>query len=351
MQHYEFHLDKTSRKYVCPHCHHKSFVVYVDSQNKILSPEVGRCDRLDKCHFHYPPREFFNDHSSLSIRTNQEKYSFRQKQVVPSPSFIPDSYLRRTLTSYGQNSLYRFLACAFGKVLCKARIEAVISDYLLGTAKMYGGSPVFWQVDRLGRVHTGKIMGYDDTGHRIKNPHPQMQWAHTALKDCLDGDFTLSQTFYGAHRPRADDSVYWLFESEKTALITALALKCCGDAEYRKFIPIAAGGCEGFNPTPEAMSNPYHRIQLLRNQCLVLFPDNGKYEHWKLRAGLVKRFCKSVEVSAILEPQIHRTYYPKVPVNPSDDLGDIILRYLDAGLDVTELITAFQADEMTSAIC
>ena len=257
------------------------------------------------------------------------------------PSFIPREYVENTLSAYNQNSLYRFLAHAFRKVLQKKHIDEVVSDYMLGTAKMYGGSPVFWQIDRLGRAHTGKIMGYDDTGHRIKNPHPLMQWAHTALKDRLDGDFTLSQTFYGAHRPRADNTVYWLFESEKTALIAALALKCCGQAEYRRFIPIAAGGCEGFNPTPESMSNRNHRIQLLKGQRLVLFPDNGKYEHWKLRAGLAKRFCKSVEVSTILEPQIHRTYYPKVPVNPSDDLGDIILGYLEAGLDVTELVTFY----------
>lgn len=341
MINYDFHLDKTSRKYICPHCHRKTFVLYLDSQNKILSPEVGKCDRLDKCNFHYPPRQFFEEHLSLSPRVHKEIRTFPQKTTVPLPSFIPREYVENTLSAYNQNSLYRFLAHAFRKVLQKKHIDEVVSDYMLGTAKMYGGSPVFWQIDRLGRAHTGKIMGYDDTGHRIKNPHPLMQWAHTALKDRLDGDFTLSQTFYGAHRPRADNTVYWLFESEKTALITALALKCCGEAEYRRFIPIAAGGCEGFNPTPEAMSDRNHRIQLLKGQRLVLFPDNGKYEHWKLRAGLAKRFCKSVEVSTILEPQIHRTYYPKVPVNPSDDLGDIILGYLEAGLDVTELVTFY----------
>lgn len=53
-----FHLDKTSKKYPCPQCNKKRFVVYVDAET--LQPvneyAFGRCDREAECGYHTKPQ-------------------------------------------------------------------------------------------------------------------------------------------------------------------------------------------------------------------------------------------------------------------------------------------------------
>ena len=50
-------------KYRCPAClKKKTFTRYIDTEeNQYLSEKVGRCDRLQKCGYHYPPKDFFQD--------------------------------------------------------------------------------------------------------------------------------------------------------------------------------------------------------------------------------------------------------------------------------------------------
>lgn len=338
---YAYHLDKSSRKYVCPRCGRKSFVLYLDEQNRPLSSEVGKCDRADNCAHHYPPREFFRDHSPIRPRLPRiDLFSWHKYHTAKRPSFIPHEIVEQSCNPrhYVRNSLCRYLTGLFSAIMSLQDIETVFSDYALGTSRLFGGSPVFWQIDPQGKARTGKIMGYDDTGHRVKTPQPQMQWAHIAIKDRLPADFTLCQTFYGAHRQTSENTVYYLFESEKTALITALALKSLSDTLYHSIIPIAAGGCEGFNPTLEAIADKSHKIQILKNRHVVLFPDNGKYAAWRSRAKYLTDFTKSITVSPVAEPSINSRNRPQVETNPSDDLADIIIKYIHQGIDFRELI-------------
>ena len=71
MNTYRFILEKyrgISTRYTCPQCGRKhTFTRYIDTENnnQYLSERVGKCNRLDKCGYHYTPREYFADNPWL----------------------------------------------------------------------------------------------------------------------------------------------------------------------------------------------------------------------------------------------------------------------------------------------
>lgn len=70
---YELERYKGMRsRYECPVCHHKGvFVRYIDTETGLyLSPEVGRCNREDKCGYHYTPKQYFDSHPTERPEAN-----------------------------------------------------------------------------------------------------------------------------------------------------------------------------------------------------------------------------------------------------------------------------------------
>ena len=57
-------------------------MIYIDTENnnQYLSERVGKCNRLDKCGYHYTPREYFADNPLL--RDKRDVCSFVQKHRV-----------------------------------------------------------------------------------------------------------------------------------------------------------------------------------------------------------------------------------------------------------------------------
>ena len=80
---YRFILEKyrgISTRYTCPQCGRKhTFTRYIDTENnnQYLSERVGKCNRLDKCGYHYTPREYFADNPWLKEKS--DVCSFVQK--------------------------------------------------------------------------------------------------------------------------------------------------------------------------------------------------------------------------------------------------------------------------------
>ena len=64
---YRYQLEKyrgRGTRYSCPQCGRKyCFTRYIDTENnnQYISERVGKCNRLDKCGYHYTPREYFTD--------------------------------------------------------------------------------------------------------------------------------------------------------------------------------------------------------------------------------------------------------------------------------------------------
>ena len=78
MSNYRFILERyrgRNTRYTCPQCGRKyTFTRYIDTENnnQYISDNVGKCNRLDKCGYHYAPRQYYTD--------NPHK---RDKQIVP----------------------------------------------------------------------------------------------------------------------------------------------------------------------------------------------------------------------------------------------------------------------------
>ena len=67
MNTYRYILERyrgISTRYRCPQCGRKhTFTRYIDTENnnKYISDNVGKCNRLDKCGYYYTPREHFTN--------------------------------------------------------------------------------------------------------------------------------------------------------------------------------------------------------------------------------------------------------------------------------------------------
>ncbi|MBL4587467.1 MAG: hypothetical protein JKX84_10495, partial [Flavobacteriales bacterium] len=148
-----YHLEKGSKKHFCPKCQKKRFVRYVDASNgNYLDRIYGRCDREVKCGYHQNP---FQKNFPASV----QRVRVGTKHPVV-PSFIPPSMVGRSKGH--SNCFIRFLEKHFGKEKTKKLVDL----YRIGTSAKWPGAVVFWQIDSCGNVRTGKIMLYDQTGHR-----------------------------------------------------------------------------------------------------------------------------------------------------------------------------------------
>ena len=67
MNTYRYQLERyrgRGTRYTCPQCGRKyTFTRYIDTENNniYISDNVGKCNRLDKCGYHYTPKQYFTD--------------------------------------------------------------------------------------------------------------------------------------------------------------------------------------------------------------------------------------------------------------------------------------------------
>lgn len=296
MSEYRFHLQKyhPGSKTVCPECGRKAcFTRYIDEEGLVSFPDnVGKCDHINSCGYHYTPKEYFKDNLTVKESlTGKDGYDNVTSTVIkpavkpsskPQISYLPSDWVEQSMQSYDINPLYRYLTTVAGK----EKTDWLFNLYKMGTSKMWNGATVFWQIDISGNVRAGKIMGYDaKTGHRIKVPFNQVSWVHSVRKI---PDFHMKQCLFGEHLLADALSlarIIAIVESEKTALVAAL------------FIPdlvwLATGGMHGcFNS--EAM-------QVLSGHKVVLFPDLKATDEWKRKAKMLQSICKSATCSDLLE--------------------------------------------------
>lgn len=282
----------TIHKMVCPACGQKRFVPYIDiTTGQILSPEVGICDRRDNCRYHLPPREWF-----------------AAKGIKPKPEFVsvpsmkpkePGQISRERLINslIGENNLKRFLCSIYPR----DEVQRVFSMYCVGNTEYWRGGLIFWQIDRYGRIRTGKKMLYDiSTGKRVKEGYSRISWVHCEPE--YKGGFNLMQCLFGEHllgiKEYATKPV-GIVESEKTALIATL--------EQPALLWLATGGACNLNA---------ERCKPLIHKDVVLFPDEGKFEEWSAKA-------KELGISRIRVSSLMEEYGTK---GKGEDIADLFLR-------------------------
>ena len=304
---YSYSLDMTrpTRLFVCPNCGKRTLKRYVcRSTGNYLANHVGRCNREQNCAYHYAPKDFFKENPTKQLFQNQ---NFEYKQVtVKEISCIPQSVFQGSLTHYEQNNLIQFLERLFQKALTKKLIER----FHIGTSKHWQGASVFWQIDELGNVRTGKIMLYDAvTGKRVKQPYNHVNWVHTVLK--LE-NYHLQQCLFGLWQINHENKAMQvcIVESEKTAIIMSVIEPKC--------IWLATGGIHNLKA---------ENCQCLRYRDVVLFPDLGAYNTWKAKENELQKICKSVTTSDLLERKA-----TEQDRKAGFDLADYFLKNQDVGL-------------------
>jgi len=298
MSEYRFHLQRyrTGSKAVCPKCGRKScFTRYIDEKARIPFPDnVGKCDHINSCGYHYTPKEYFRDNPAIkedlieqerngnSISTIAQPQAKTLPNPAPAVSYLPYDWVEQSMKRFDINPLYRYLSTVAGK----EKTDRLFNLYKVGTSRMWSGATVFWQIDINGNVRAGKIMGYDaETGHRIKEPFNQVSWVHSVkrvpdfhMKQCLFGEHLLSDASSGA-------KTVAIVESEKTALIASLFIP--------DFIWLATGGMHGsFNS--EAM-------QVLHGREVILFPDLKATDEWRHMTKMLQPICRRATCSDLLE--------------------------------------------------
>lgn len=297
---YIFQAYSSNSKQTCPACGKpKVFTRYIDVEtNEILAPNVGRCDRLDKCGHHYSPKQYFAENGYTQHTLPKANYKSMATKQIP-PTYINPAIVESSFKHYQSNHFVSYLNTLFGVEIT----NTLLNTYPIGTSKYWAGATVFWQVDAQGNVHTGKIMLYNPvTGKRVKEPHNCITWVHSVLKQ---PDFNLKQCLFGEHLITTwPDKPIAIVESEKTAIISSV------------FMPsynwLATGGVQNLN---KAMFNP------LQGKKIVLFPDVNQYHKWKQKATGIILPRTQILVSDFLEKRATHTMREQ-----GSDLADVLIK-------------------------
>ena len=320
---YKYTLDAGSKKFVCPNCHKKRFVRYLDTTtDNYLSDDYGRCDREQNCGYHKAPPKgkkcylitflsiqdispkaikavdengmiYFVPKSQIMERKKNDcwltewylekenilhsgcesKYfnsdklevvntaTFKEPQPDPTPSYHSLELLDQLFNEDDlDNNFIDFLNSLFEV----KEVNKTKCDYLItGTDMKWPRSTMFWQIDHNEQIRAGKVMLYNpEDGKRVKEPYNHIDWLHNIQND---KDFNLCQCLFGLHRiNEPNQNPIAIVESEKTAIIMSIVLP--------EYIWMATGAKHGLN---------IDKLKPLKNRQIVLYPDKGEFENWQ----------------------------------------------------------------------
>lgn len=130
MNGYRFHLQKyrPGSKTACPECGRKScFTHYIDEAGEISFPDnVGICDHINSCGYHYTPKEYFRDNPTVKEKLNKQErnggtpivakaLAKPQPEQKPQISFLPSDWVEQSMRRYDINPLHRYFIRVMGK--------------------------------------------------------------------------------------------------------------------------------------------------------------------------------------------------------------------------------------------
>ena len=343
MEVFRYSLDKSSKKFVCPNCNKKTFVLYIDTETgNYLTTDFGKCDREQNCNYHKaPPKgkkaylieflglnsisdkayklsdlngiilivpksqileqtkkdcwitEWYLKTSTINYLSNESKYfntdevSFvNEVKIIPQPLTVEPSFhslelLDKMFFESPQNgNLTEFLKSEFSN---DEVFNAMQNYFITGTNYFWNNATVFWQINNKEQIQGAKIMLYDRfTGKRIKEPYNHINWLHKANKE---PDFVLCQCLFGLHRINEDyQKTIAIVESEKTAIVMSIFLP--------EFIWLATGSKGNFK---------FELLAPLKKRNVIAFPDKGEYNNWLQKSIELTALGFKISVSDLIE--------------------------------------------------
>lgn len=291
-------------RFNCPNCGQREFVRYVDNLTREhISDTVGKCNRIEKCGYHLPPRIFFKNEN---IHVDYKPIT--RKPITKPTYFFPENILTESLHSEEhRSSLFKF----FQKYFEDEKIEKCFRKYLVGVDKNREDAVIFWQVDRGKKVRAGKIMKYDIvTGRRRKD---FFSW----VKKEENSDAEIRQCFYGIHLiDYLKNYRIGIVESEKTALLCDLYFD-------EKIVWLSSGGLNGFNE---------EKCKDLVGRTVILFPDltceKSKINASDLWTERAKTIGKKMQIQFISNNFLERVADDSSK-EEQEDLGDYVIKSLN----------------------
>lgn len=313
-----------STRHTCPACGHKwEFALYIDTETGLpLHPSVGRCNRDQKCGYHYTPVEYFKDNPDARPKDDwkPDYVPTVKEKPMPKVEYLPNNYIP-TMMQIEKNNLFRFFCTKFGE----AKSCEVFERYKVGTSKHWrnddGMSAVFPQIDVNGNLRQLKVIAYNPTtGKRLHKEHPAEKLTQNgyvtditqdkvwfAGKSLLENyEANLLQCFFGEHLLHNENDVA-IVESEKTAMIASLYMP--------NIVWLATGGKNGCRWTSRDVSH------VLIGKRVFLYPDLKCLQDWSRAASMLKFFGIDVSVSQYLEKRASDEDKDK-----GLDIGDYLLR-------------------------
>lgn len=271
-------------RYTCPLCGKEhEFTRYIDTRTgEYIHETVGRCNRENKCGYHYPPRQYFTDNdisypiNGFSGNTIQES-----DKKINTPSYLSWDHLDRSIQFNKdikkiaeKNNFISYLLHFFQN---EDTVKELCKKYYIGTMKLGDEYfTIFWQFTGYG-IRTGKIMLYDPTNGKRKG---DISWIHKVLKL---PDYNMVQCFFGEHLLRDNEKKIVIVESEKTAIIASQF--------YPDYVWLACGSINGLNE---------EKCRVLQGREVVLIPDLKAYKKWNNKAGELSHIT-SFKVCNVLE--------------------------------------------------
>lgn len=268
MNNFKHSLEKTSKKYLCPSCGKKTFSYFINLEtNERLEEKYGRCDRIQNCGYFLKPEQEFSTFQKKSI-PEKKKTSYIPKELFCSlvnPEIaVNDNFTNFLLSKYSEE-----------KVLVASK------KYLISNLK---GQTIFWQIDLLENVRTGKIMEYNpDTGKRVKDEEgiAKIGFIHKYYKL---KNFVLNQCLFGLDLANNGKEKIAIVESEKTAIIMSI--------EVPDFTWMSCGSVSGLK---------LEYLSIIKNRSIIAFPDKGCFNDWKQKSEVLNNFGFDIVVSDVLE--------------------------------------------------
>jgi len=193
----------------------------------------------------------------------------------------------------------------------RERIGKVLKNYLIGHGK--DDYTIFWQMNEQGQLLTGKMIKYNEDGHRKKEKYAT-SWIHTKLFASGwydENKVAYKTTYFGMHLidffPNATINIV---ESEKTALICSIYW---GHPEINLWI-----ACGGMSMLTRERMMPL----IERGRRVSLFPDHDGLEMWTKQAEQIGYDGINIQSSFI------KKYWCEED-GPKADLADILVRLLN----------------------
>jgi len=350
MEVFRYSLDKSSKKFVCPNCNKKTFVLYIDTETgNYLTTDFGKCDREQNCNYHKaPPKgrkafliaflglnsisdkaykltdlngiisiipksqileqskkdcwiaEWYLKTSTINYLSNESKY-FNTDEL----SFVNEV---KTNMSLSHHALIKKPSFHSFELLNKMYFESpqidnlteflkmkftsdevfkVMQNYFItGTNHFWNNATVFWQINNKEQIQGAKIMLYDR--HNGKRIKKPYNHINWLHKATKEPDFKLCQCLFGLHRITDDyQKTIAIVESEKTAIIMSIFLP--------EFIWLATGSKGNFKS---------ELLEPLKKRNVIAFPDKGEYNNWLHKANELNGNNFKIAVSDLVEKTV-----------------------------------------------